>query len=284
MADLRIGTSAFTAAGWPGTFYPEGLPEREYLTYYATKFDTVEIDSTFYRTPAASVVKGWYAKTPPGFLFAAKIPQAITHEKVLVDCDAEFKQFIEVMDNLGEKLGPLLLQFGYFNKKAFVGVNDFLARLRPFLKKLPKDHKFAVEIRNKSWLVPQFVETLRERSVALALIDQAWMPRPAMWFEKFDPITADFTYVRWLGDRKGIEQQTKVWNKIIVDRKQDLAEWVEVLKTVHKRKIQILAFANNHYAGFGPGTIEEFRRLWQRQVPNGKGERNRAAEQGQLFK
>ena len=75
------------------------------------------------------------------------------------DCDPEFKEFVSTIDLLGEKLGPLLLQFGYFNKKAFVGVNDFLARLRPFLKKLPKDHKFAVEIRNKNWLVPQFVET-----------------------------------------------------------------------------------------------------------------------------
>jgi uncharacterized protein YecE (DUF72 family) len=176
MAELRIGTSAFTAAGWPGTFYPEGLPEREYLTYYATKFDTVEVDSTFYRTPALSAVKGWNAKTPNGFLFAAKVPRVITHEKVLVDCEAEFSEFLKVMDALDEKLGPLLFQFGYFNKKAFIGVNDFLVRLRPFLKKLPKGHKFAVEIRNKTWLVPQFVETLRERGVALALIDQAWMP------------------------------------------------------------------------------------------------------------
>jgi uncharacterized protein YecE (DUF72 family) len=124
---------------------------------------------------------------------------------------------------------------------------------------------------------------LRERSVALALIDQSWMPRPAQWFEKRDPITVDFTYVRWLVDRKGIEEQTKVWDKIIVDRSADLAEWVEVLKTVHKRKIQILAFANNHFAGFGPETIKQFRELWRRQVPEA-GKRNRAAEQGQLFR
>ena len=84
-------------------------------------------------------------------------------------------------------------------------------------------------------------------------------------------------------DRKGIEEQTKVWNKIILDRQPDLAEWVEVLKTVHKRKIQILAFANNHYAGYGPGTIEQFRQLWRRQVTE-TGKRNRVAEQGQLFK
>jgi uncharacterized protein YecE (DUF72 family) len=284
MAELRIGTSAFTAVGWPGTFYPEGLPEREYLNYYATKFDTVEIDSTFYRSPALTTVKGWYSKTPPGFLFAAKVPQIITHEKVLVDCEAEFKQFIEAMDNLGEKLGPLLLQFGYFNKKAFVGVNDFLARLRPFLKKLPKDHKFAVEIRNKNWLVPQFVEALREHGVALALIDQSWMPGPAQWFEKFDPITAGFTYVRWLGDRKGIEQQTKVWDKIIVDRRVELSEWAEILGKVHKRKIQILAFANNHYAGYGPGTVEQFKELWRKHVGTERTKQSLAAEQGQLFK
>jgi uncharacterized protein YecE (DUF72 family) len=286
MAELRIGTSAFTAAGWPGAFYPEGLPEREYLTYYATKFDTVEVDSTFYRTPALSTVKGWNAKTPLGFLFAAKVPQVITHEKVMVDCEAEFSEFLKAMDALGDKLGPLLLQFGYFNKKAFVGVNDFLARLRPFLKKLPQDRRFAVEIRNKSWLVPQFVEALRERGVALALIDQSWMPRPAQWFDKLDPITADFTYVRWLGDRKGIEGHTKVWNKIIVDRRAELSEWVEVLKTVHKRKIQILAFANNHYAGYGPGTIEQFRKLWRRAVgekPQSMKSRASVPESGKLF-
>jgi uncharacterized protein YecE (DUF72 family) len=283
MSSLCIGTSAFTAAGWEGSFYPIGLKPANYLSYYAKHFDTVEVDSTFYRIPSEDTVQGWALKTPKEFVFAAKIPQVITHEKVLVDCDAEFKQFMEVMDLLGEKLGPLLLQFGYFNKKAFVGVNDFLARLRPFLKKLPKDHKFAVEIRNKNWLVPQFVETLRERGVALALIDQAWMPRPAHWFEKFDPITADFTYVRWLGDRKGIEEQTKTWDKVMVDRSGDLAEWVEVLKTVHKRKIQIYAYANNHFAGYAPATVEMFRDLWRRAVKE-DGKSKRAAPQGQLFK
>jgi uncharacterized protein YecE (DUF72 family) len=228
-------------------------------------------------------VRGWDAKTPKGFLFAAKVPQIITHEKVLVDCEADFKQFITTMDILGDKLGPLLFQFGYFNKKAFIGVNDFLARLNPFLKKLPMGHRFAVEIRNKNWLVPQFIESLRERNVALALIDQSWMPRPSAYFEKFDPITADFTYVRWLGDRKGIEEQTKVWDRIIVDRSSELSEWAEILGKVHKRKIQILAFANNHYAGFGPGTVQTFLELWRKRVEPVAAKGNKA-EQGQLFK
>jgi uncharacterized protein YecE (DUF72 family) len=77
-----------------------------------------------------------------------------------------------------------------------------------------------------------------------------------------DLITADFTYVRWLGDRKDIEEKTKTWDKIIVDRHSDLSEWVELLKKVHKRRIQILAFANNHYAGHGPDTVRVFSQLW----------------------
>jgi uncharacterized protein YecE (DUF72 family) len=282
MPALYIGTSAFTAAGWEGTFYPPGTKPADYLRYYAQHFNSVEVDSTFYRIPSLSTVKGWYEKTAKGFIFAAKIPQVITHEKVLVNCDDDVAQFLKVMDALGEKLGPLLFQFGYFNKKAFVGVNDFLARLRPFLKKLPQGHKFAVEIRNKNGLVPQFVETLRERGVALTLIDQAWMPRPAQWFEKLDPITADFTYVRWLGDRKGIEEQTKTWDRVIVDRSAGLAEWVEVLKAVHKRKIQIYAYANNHFVGYAPATVELFQELWRRAVKENEKSRL-ATPQGQFF-
>jgi len=262
--EIRLGTSAFTAAGWEEAFYPAGMRPADYLSYYATQFDAVELDNTFYRTPAVSTVKGWYAKTPPGFLFAAKVPQIITHEKALVDCDEGFREFLKAMDCLGEKLGPLLFQFGYFNQSAFASVNEFLARLVPFLKKLPKGYRFALGIRNKNWLVPAFVDVLRAHRVALALVDHVWMPRPRQLFARFDPITADFAYVRWIGDRKGIEEKTKTWNKMILDRTGDLGEWVEVLKKVRERKIQILAFANNHYAGYGPGTIEEFRKLWGR--------------------
>ena len=284
MPPIFIGTSAFTAAGWEGTFYPEGTQPADFLRYYAQHFNSVEVDSTFYRTPTKATVQGWADKTPESFIFAAKIPQVITHEKVLVDCDAEFKQFMEVMDILGGKLGPLLFQFGYFNRTVFRGVNDFLARLRPFLKKLPKDHKFAVEIRNKNWLVPQFIEALRERGVALALIDQSWMPRPVQWFEKLDPITADFTYVRWLGDRKGIEERTKIWNEVIVDRSHELSEWAEILGKVHKRKIQIYAYANNHYAGYSPATVEMFRDLWRRQTRAEPVQPDQTSRQAELFK
>src|SRR3990172_3862318 len=177
-ATIRLGTSAFTAAGGPGRFYPAEIKPAEYLSYYAQHFDTVGVDSTFYRIRSGSMVRKWYARTPKGFLFAAKVPQTITHEKALADCDAEMRGFISTMELLEEKLGPLLIQFPYFNKKAFPSVNEFLARLKPFLGKLPKDRRFAVEVRNKNWLGAELYDVLRQRGMALALIDHPWMPRP----------------------------------------------------------------------------------------------------------
>jgi uncharacterized protein YecE (DUF72 family) len=76
---IRLGTSGFTAAGWPGSFYPENVKPVDYLSFYATQFDTVELDNTFYRTPSESTVRGWYPKIPPGFTCAAKLAQVITH-------------------------------------------------------------------------------------------------------------------------------------------------------------------------------------------------------------
>jgi len=262
--EIHLGTSAFTAAGWEGTFYPEGLKPAEYLSYYAEQFDTVEIDSTYYRSPSESTVRGWEQKTPPGFLFAAKVPQTVTHEKVLVDCDRDFREFVERMQLLGPKLGVLLLQFPYFNRKAFASVDAFLARLAPFVKKLPGEVRFALEVRNKTWLTPKLYGTLRECGVALVLTDHPWMPRPSEIFSAGDPLTADFAYIRWLGDRKGIELQTKTWDKTIVDRRTELAEWVNVCWKISGRGVPIFAYANNHYAGHAPATVKLFQKLWEK--------------------
>ena len=256
---IHLGTSAFTAAGWENSFYPPGMKPADYLSYYATKFDTVEVDSTFYRAPSPATVNGWARKTPESFLFSVKVPQAITHEKMLAGAEAEFKQFIETMDLLGPKLGPLVLQFPYFNRTKFKSGGEFMKLLAAFIQKFPKDHSFAVEIRNKSWLDARFADTLRSANVALVLQDHSWMPRPSQLFDKFDPLTADFTYIRWLGDRKGIEEKTNTWDAVIVDRTGELKEWVEIVRKVHKRRIQIFAYANNHYAGHAPSTVELFR-------------------------
>ena len=107
------------------------------------------------------------------------------------------------MDILGPKLGPIVFQFPFFDRWKFPKQDGFLTVLTRFLKKLPAGHKFAVEIRNKTWLDARFADLLWEYNVALALTDTSFMPRPWEMKEKFDLITVDFTYVRWLGDSEG---------------------------------------------------------------------------------
>jgi uncharacterized protein YecE (DUF72 family) len=264
-AKIRLGTSSWNAEGWVGSFYPANSKPQDFLPLYAQSLGSVEIDSTFYRIPSARTVQQWNDRTPDGFTFAAKIPQLITHEKMLVDVDDDLTAFVKVMDLLGEKLGRLLFQFPYFNKQKFRGVGFFLERLEPFVERLPKDHQWVVEVRNRTWLSEKLYTVLRRHRVALALVDHAWMPRPSELFETGDPITADFTFVRWIGDRKGIEERTKVWNRTLIDRTEDMREWVKILSAVSRRVRIIFAFSNNHYAGYAPDTVELFKRLWSQQ-------------------
>jgi uncharacterized protein YecE (DUF72 family) len=268
MAEILIGTSAFTAAGWEGAFYPAGMKPADYLHFYSQQFSTVEVDSTYYRIPTATMAKRWYAQTPAHFQFSLKMVQTVTHEKVLADCDEECRSFFAAADLLGEKLGAILFQFPYFNKKAFPDGAAFLERLIPFVKKLPSGYHFALEIRNKNWLTPKLLDALRERQIALALIDHPWMPRPEEVLSRFDAITSDFTYVRLLGDRKAIEEKTKTWDKVIVDRRVELAEWVETVRKIHERRIKILAYVNNHYAGHAPATVRQLIEILKRKLPD----------------
>ena len=248
LPNIFLGTSSFTASGWEGSFYPLGMRSKDFLRHYAGQFQTVEIDSTFYGTPAASTVTSWNERTPQDFIF---VPQVITHEKVLVDCEPEFDEFIERMQLLGDKLGPMLLQFPKFDKWVFKGPDEFRVRLQSFFKRSADLNagRFAVEVRNKDWLDSRLTDLLREHNVALALTDTSFMPRPWEMKGALDLVTADFVYVRWLGNRKGIEEQTTTWDKTVVDRQDDLKSWVIVLRRLveDKRIRKIFAFANNHY-------------------------------------
>src|SRR5258708_16227773 len=179
-------------------------------------------------------------------MWSTTFPQVVTHDKTLVDCNAEFDEFVKTMEILGPKLGPMVFQFPSFDRWKFPKQESFLAVLIPLLKKLPDDHKFVIEIRNKKWLDAKFADVLREHNVGLALTDTSFMPRPWEMKEKFDLITADFCYVRWLGDRKGIEKQTMTWDKTVIDRTSDLRNWVELFRQLVSRNLKIFAYANNH--------------------------------------
>ena len=258
-----LGTSSWSTKDWEGTVYPQGTPPGDYLAYYAKRYRTVEVDSTFYRSPSVAMTKKWRQVLPDGFVMAAKVPQVITHEKVLQDCGDEMKGFLSAMDPLGDQLGPLLLQFPYFNKASGMTLDSFLDRLRPFLADLPSGYRFAVEIRNKGWLKPTLADLLAKHRVALALIDHPWMPSVEEVLAKVDPVTTDFCYVRWLGDRRGIEERTKTWDRVIVDRSREMRTWVPAIRSLLGRGLTVYGYVNNHYAGHAPGSIEMFERLWE---------------------
>ena len=172
-----------------GPLYPEGLPVGSRLAEYARHYATVEIDSTFYGTPRRSTVERWREISPEGFRFAAKFPQEITHDKDLVGTDELTRTFVDTMRLLLDRLGPLLVQLPPSFSVEGMGV------LEDFLSTLPEGVRYAVEVRHRSWLGSDLPGLLREHGVALTLIDYPRMPR-------MEDATADFVYIRWLGDRR----------------------------------------------------------------------------------
>jgi uncharacterized protein YecE (DUF72 family) len=265
---LLLGTSGWSSADWVGPFYSANLHPGQFLQAYARRFRAVEIDSTFYGIPAPAMVRSWREKTPPGFVFAARVPGLITHEKVLRDCRGEFTTFLSNIELLGDRLGPLLLGFPYFNRTVFASREPFERLLRAFLKELPRDFRFALEIRNKNWISWDFLELLRDYSVAFSLVAQAWMPRIDTLAKALDLVTADFCYARFIGDPKAVETRVGKWDRLVQDKTEEMKVWVTELRKITSRGISTHAFFSNHYAGFAPGSAKLFEALWRQEPPS----------------
>jgi uncharacterized protein YecE (DUF72 family) len=238
---LHLGTQGFAFDDWVGPFYPPGTPKHDYLGEYARRLSTVEIDATFYGPPRPEVVTGWRERTPPGFLFAAKFPKSITHDQKLDGSHTEAEAFVRTMQLLGEKLALLTLQFAYDFTP------DLLPRLEAFLARLPPGPRYAVEVRNRTWLTPALGETLSTHNVALVLQDLYYMPR-------MDWITAGFTVIRWLGRRSDIER----FDRIQIDRTREMTTWAERVRRFIEDGIDVYGYFNNHYAGHSPASVRLF--------------------------
>ena len=247
---LRIGTQGWNYEAWVGPFYPVGTRPADYLSVYARAFDTVEVDSTFYAVPPSKTVRGWADRTPPGFLFALKMPQEITHERRLRNAGDLTTEFLDRARELGGKLGPILLQFG----AEFAPPE--LPALAAYLPTLPADLRFAVEFRHRGWIHDGVIALLAEHRVALALTDGRWIPRRQMLALAERP-TAPFTYVRLMGpDREIVD-----YSRVQVDRSRELEAWAESLRALESRGADIHVYANNHFAGHSPATARELQNL-----------------------
>jgi uncharacterized protein YecE (DUF72 family) len=161
---LLAGTSGFSYKEWLGRFYPEKLPASEMLQYYASHFATVEINNTFYRMPAESMLEGWCRQVPEGFSFTLKAPRRITHDKRLREIDADVGEFVRRAGALGDRLGVLLFQLPPNLKKD-------LGRLRDLLSLLPGDRRVALEFRNDSWQDEEVYAALRDGGAMLCVTD-----------------------------------------------------------------------------------------------------------------
>jgi len=216
----------------------------------------VEVDSTYYRTPSEKMVRGWAERTPEHFRFALKMPGEVTHKKVLLDCDDEMEALLAALEPLAAKTLCVLLQFGYFNRQAFASSRPFFERLDAFLGEYAGRVPLACEIRNKNWLGRDYFDLLRRHHVVAALVEHAWLPPIDRVLEQHDVITGPFSYVRLIGDRQGIEQITKTWEKTVVDRSADLKRVAGSLRRIAQR-VPVYTFVNNHYAGHGPETCRQ---------------------------
>lgn len=254
-ARIRIGTQGWNYDAWVGPFYPSGTRPAEYLTVYARAFDTVEVDSTFYAVPPAKTVRGWYERTPANFVFALKLPQEITHERRLRDADDVADLFYDRARELGEKLGPVLIQLG----PDFAPVE--LPALANLLPKLPRDIRFSVEFRQRGWINDGVLALLSEHGVGLTLSDARWIPRRQMLALASRP-TTDFLYVRWMGANRDIVD----YSRIQIDRASELEQWAGVLWPLTLKGVSVYGYVNNHFAGHSPESARELQRLLK-QVP-----------------
>lgn len=249
-ARIRIGTQGWNYDAWVGPFYPSGTRPVDYLTIYARAFDTVEVDSTFYAVPPVKTVRGWYDRTPEHFVFALKLPQEITHERRLRDADDVAELFFDRARELGQKLGPVLIQLG----------PDFgpveLPALANMLPRLPNDIRFSVEFRQRGWITDGVLALLAEHDVGLTLSDARWIPRRQMLTLASRP-TTNFLYVRWMGANRDIID----YSRIQIDRASELEQWAGVLWPLTLKGVSVYGYVNNHFAGHSPESARELQRL-----------------------
>lgn len=185
---LRVGTSGYQYEHWRGVFYPPELPRAQWFAWYARHFDTVEINNTFYRLPAAPVFDAWRKAAPPGMTYALKFSRFATHMKRLREPEQPIALFLERARRLKSTLGPILVQLP---PRWHVNVE----RLHAFLAALPRARRWALEFRDPSWLGEPVYALLAKHRVALCVHD--------MLAEHPRPVTADFTYLRFHGRRYG---------------------------------------------------------------------------------
>lgn len=238
---VHIGTSGWHYKHWKGPFYPGDLPAAKMLAWYADRFDTVEINNSFYRLPAASALELWCRQTPASFCFAVKASRFITHNRKLKDPQNTVEKLLTVIERLGRRLGPMLFQLPPSWK-----VN--VERLDEFLAGLPRRHRYVFEFRNETWNIPEVLEALRRHNAAYCIYELAGFQSPIQ-------ITADFVYVRLHGP--GNKYQGDYSGRA-------LRTWAKRIEAWRNELRHVFLYFDNDQAGYAPKNALELKEMVDR--------------------
>jgi uncharacterized protein YecE (DUF72 family) len=240
-----------TKADGETVFYPRGTKSGGMLEVYAKVYDTIEVDSTFYAVPAGSAVEGWYRKTPENFTFSLKMPQEITHEHFLQRTAFEvLDEFCERVLLLKEKLGVVLVQL----PPQFEANKNNAQSLRDFLARLPKEIRFAVEFRNREWMIDWTFEELEKAKVALCLVEGSWIPRELM-FQAIGKLNNEVAYVRFMGERDLLK-----FDRIYRHQDANLEMWKAEIERLKAK--DVFVYFSNFYEGHAPASVNKLKRLF----------------------
>jgi uncharacterized protein YecE (DUF72 family) len=232
-----FGTCGWSYQEWVGAFYPSNRVAK--LPFYGRVFGSVEVDSSFYRTPSKSMVSGWAKATGPLFKFSLKMPKTITHDRKLLHAEKETGEFLEKLEPItrNDKMGCLLLQF----PASFTFAE--ISNLESYLKLLPQDFRFAVEFRHESWDREETWSLLRKYNVANTITDS-----PLTFLSKPVITSTTHAYVRWHGRGK------KVWYNYRYSE-EELLKWKGVIEQIEDSVQNLYAYFNNHYGANAPSNL-----------------------------
>lgn len=234
---IRIGTSGWVYPHWRGIFYPADLPQREWLAFYSRRFDTVEINNSFYRLPSASAFEAWRDQAPPGFTYAVKASRYLTHLKKLQDPEEPLARFFEHARRLGPALGPVLYQLPPHWQAN-------LPRFERFLDALPAGPIHVVEFRDQRWLIEEVLRAMERRGIAHCIHDMYPLQVPLR-------ITASTVYIRFHGDMAHHGDYPPA----------TLAVWARRIEGWRQQGLAVYAYFNNDLFGYAVKNALRLREL-----------------------
>jgi len=280
---VRIGTCSWKYDSWQGIVYQDKkYGPFDYLEDYSQLFNTVEIDQWFWSLfpkgvalPDTSTVRRYNDSVPDDFEFSVKAPNSITLTHFyakqskgsegyankpnphFLDTDL-LSQFLAKLEPMQDKLGPIMFQFEYLNKKKMPSLSVFLERLAEFFDHAPVAYRYAIEIRNNNYLKEEYFHFLKEKNLGCVLLDGYYMPPIGEIVDAFQVHTSNFSVIRLHGpDRSGIEAKTKgSWHQIVEPREERLVSTAKIVRTCMDNNRTAYINVNNHYEGSAPLTIQ----------------------------